>query len=137
MAVLIRGRDGLASLHVDRIAQRIAQFDRRHEHPGLQPRFIERRKISHRGQDRVRCRLTEAAAAHACHRAGERVDGLDVTLRRSAGNDLLHLPREQRRADATGRAPATRLVDEEAGELQRDVEYIAVLPENHGGSAGR
>ncbi len=57
--------------------------------------------------------------------------------RRATGDDFLHSLLEQRGSDTAWSAPPAGLIDEEIGELQRDIEHIASRPKDHGRSASR
>ena len=102
--------------------------DARRERRRREPRLVEFGEVAHGGQDRVRRRLAEPAAAHPRDGVGQGFGRCDVREGGAAGDDLLHPLLEQRGADPAGRAPAAGFVDEEIGELQRDVEHVAPGP---------
>src|ERR1700678_2352768 len=128
---------GFAPLNLDCLAQGVVQGEARLEGDARESCFVEFGKAAHRCQNRVRRRLAEPTAAHPHNGVGKRLGRRDIRERCATGDNFLHPLLEQSSADPAWRTPAAGLVDEEMGELQRDLQDVAWRAEDHRRAAGR
>src|SRR5208283_3989731 len=103
----------------------------------LKPCLVGLWEVPHGGQNWIRCGLTETTPAHARHGSGQRLYCGDVSERATIVEDLFQILFQKRGADPTRSAPAARFLDEEFGELPRDIKDVAAWTENHDRAAGR